>query len=118
MSGFSNSTETGGKIAIKDEGLSLSSGASSIDFAGAGVIGTALGDEVTETIAGGGGSPETPTGTIDGANKVFTVTATSLSALFLNGIFQEKDVLYTFSGTTITYVTAPRVGMSHVALVA
>ena len=118
MSGFSNSTELGRPLTIKDEGLSLHSNVAEIDLVGAGVTATVWGDEVTETIAGGGGSPETPTGTIDGANKVFTVTATSLSALFLNGIFQEKDVLYTFSGTTITYVTAPRVGMSHVALVA
>lgn len=118
MSVFYNQKETGRPVTIKDEGISLHENVASIDLVGAGVTGTVLGNEVTETIPGGAGTPETPTGTIDGVNKDFTVSSTSLSALFLNGIFQEKDVHYTFSGTTITYVTAPRVGMSHVALVA
>ena len=118
MSGFANSIETGKPLAILDEGITLNDNVSSIDFVGAGVEGGAVGSDITETIEAGIGTPETPVGAINGSNKVFTVSATSLSALFLNGIFQEKDVHYTLSSTTITYVTAPRAGMSHVALVA
>ena len=54
---------------------------------------------------------ETPTGTIDGANAVFTLAntpATNSLQVFLNGAFQTaggED--YTLSGATITFVNAP-----------
>jgi len=56
MSIFYNPKETGRPVTIKDEGLSLDNNVASIDFAGAGVIGTALGNEITETIAGAVGA--------------------------------------------------------------
>lgn len=119
MSSFYNPRETGRPVTIKDEGVSLHENISEIDFVGAGVDGAAVGAAITETIPGGGlGTPETPTGAINGTNRDFTVSSTNLSALFLNGIFQEAGVKYTLSGTTITYVTAPRTGMSHTAFIA
>jgi len=54
---FNNATEQGQPVAIKDEGITLVSRVSSIDFAGSAVTGTALGNDVTETITGGGGTP-------------------------------------------------------------
>lgn len=43
------------QIAIKDEGVTLVEDVDSVDFAGAGVTGTATGKDVTETIPSGGG---------------------------------------------------------------
>lgn len=59
---------------------------------------------------------DTVSGTIDGANKTFTVTNTIASngaiALFLAGIPYQATVDYTYSGTTITMVVAPDVTIS------
>ena len=53
---------------------------------------------------------EVPSGTIDGSNRVFTLThepspADSLK-LFLDGVLMEQGTHYTLSGSTITFVTA------------
>ena len=49
----------GSALAIKDEGTTLTSAASSIDFVGAGVTATAVGSAITVTISGGGGGGST-----------------------------------------------------------
>lgn len=71
------------------------------------------------TVSAGGGSspnPQTPAGTINGVNKVFTVTG-SISALYVNGQFMVPGgVDYTLSGTTITLVTAPPTGSTIYAI--
>lgn len=72
--------------------------------------------------AGSGNNADciTPVGTVDGANAVFTLTqapspAASLQ-LFRNGVLQRPDgVDYTLASSTITYITAPSVGDTHVA---
>lgn len=114
--------ETGKPISVLDEGVTLSSNISSIDLVGAGVSGTALGDNITATIPGGGGANRTsrtvtPSGTINGQNKDFTLTDTpdtdSLH-LYLNGMYQTPGgVDYTLSGVTITYINAPFAGSAH-----
>lgn len=109
MSGFRNAQETGGSVAILDEGVSLTPKVASIDFKGAGVTGTVLGSAVTTTIPGGASmSSETPVGIIDGVNTIFTVT-NNPKLVFLNGAFQTAGgVDYTLSGSyTITFVSAP-----------
>jgi hypothetical protein len=67
----------------------------------------------TSPISSGVGGVETPSGTINGSNAVFTTTYSPL-AVFLNGIFQSAaGVDYTLTGTgpyTITFVTAPPTG--------
>ena len=48
---------------------------------------------------------ETPTGTIDGSNTIFTLSTTPKTnslILLVNGQFQRKDIEYTISGKTIT----------------
>ena len=54
---------------------------------------------------------ETPAGTLDGANKVFTLANTPVKVLYvaLNGLIQDVGATndYTISGSTITMVTAP-----------
>lgn len=63
---------------------------------------------------------ETPSGLINGSNKVFTVAdapnPVSSLRLYLNGVFQSpagED--YTLSNVTITFVEAPPVGYSLLA---
>lgn len=55
---------------------------------------------------------EVPSGTIDGTNTTFTIANTPTTAikLYLNGIRQKLSTDYTFSGTTITFTTAPTSG--------
>ena len=56
---------------------------------------------------------ETPTGTIDGMNKTFT-TAHSINymiGLYMNGQYIHP-ASYTFSGTTITFGTAPDISFA------
>lgn len=57
---------------------------------------------------------ETPTGAIDGSNKVFTLAATPISGsehVFQNGMLVlPGGVNYTISGTQITFNIAPMVG--------
>ena len=57
-----------------------------------------------------------PSGTINGSNTAFTITAPTLGffLLILNGAVQTpggED--YTRSGSTVTYATAPPTGSSH-----
>lgn len=58
---------------------------------------------------------ETPSGTINGSNTVFTLATTPISgseSVFLNGILQNAGAGndYTISGNSITFITAPKSG--------
>jgi hypothetical protein len=53
---------------------------------------------------------ETPSGTVNGSNTVFTlssVPAGSSLAMFINGLMLRKITDYTVSGTTVTFTDAP-----------
>ena len=54
---------------------------------------------------------ETPSGLLNGTNKVYTLSATPASPngvqVFLDGLLQRNGIDYTVSGATITFVTAP-----------
>jgi hypothetical protein len=50
------STASGSALTVKDEGSNLTTNATSINFAGAGVTATTVGDAVTVTIGAGGGA--------------------------------------------------------------
>ena len=52
---FNNVLESGKSISIFDEGIEISEGASSLDFTGAGVTATTIGNDITVDITGGGG---------------------------------------------------------------
>lgn len=115
---FRNIQETGKPLAIKDEGVTIADNTDSIDFTGAGVSGSAVGQDVTESISGASLSfsdAETPSGSVNGSNVTFTLAnspspATSLS-LYVNGALQTpggED--YSLSGATITMVNAPLTG--------
>ena len=114
---YFNPEVRGGSITIKDEGVTLTSNATSIDFVGAGVTGTVLGSTVTETIPGGTGAVtvvgETPSGVIDGNNVTFTLANTPIAgtlALYNGGGRLKVTEDYTLVGLTITFNIAPMVG--------
>jgi hypothetical protein len=51
---------------------------------------------------------EVPAGTLNGTNKVFTLTKTPVALMLsLTGAVQTLDVDYTLNGKTITFTTAP-----------
>lgn len=112
---FDNPQESGKPVAIKDEGLTITTSAASLDFVGPGVTATAVGGVVTVTIPGGGSSytfvkNEVPTGTIDGINKVFTWAHTPATGVIvsLNGnTVSPAGNDYTTVGAVTTFVVAP-----------
>lgn len=84
-----------------------------------------IGETALEFFTAAGGVPnfadnETPTGLINDVNTIYTLTnapnpAASL-CLYLNGILQKAGgVDYTLVGNTITYVSAPQTGDTHLA---
>ena len=96
--GFYNLQTTGNPVSILDEGLTLTPSVGSIDFRGAGVAGSAVGNLVTETIpGGGGGSWQSGAFTPDGYKVVFVLPtpATSFSSVFLelnNATLTDKNI--------------------------
>ncbi len=81
LNGYAISTGTGGgsALTIKDEGGNLTTQATSINFAGAGVIATTVGNDVTVTISGGG-SGSFSGGTVENIAQFLDATASSSSA--------------------------------------
>lgn len=57
---------------------------------------------------GGGGTltEETPSGTVDGVNKIFTFLNIP-QAIYVNGAYQIATIDYTISGLTVTFTFAP-----------
>lgn len=95
-------------IAIMDEGVVLSADVDSIDFVGSGVSASTVGNNVTANItSGGAGSTvETPTGTVDGVNTVFTVSAQP-AYVISDGVTYFSGAGYTYGALTITMNIAP-----------
>jgi hypothetical protein len=79
---------------------------------------------VSATAVGGGGTGggitvtwgETPTGAINGTNKVYTTSSAYVAgslSVYLNGVRQGRTNDYTeTTGTTFTFINAPLVGDS------
>lgn len=108
---YSSSTQqgTGGSdIIIKDEGINVSTTPASIDFVGAGVSVSAIGNDVTVTFTGGGGggatlTKQTVTGTVDDSNTTFTVAIEPLYIVVNGSQYSEGEGAYTsYSAGTIT----------------
>ena len=81
--------------------------------------------EVPPGVSGGTFRPETPVGTLDGSNTVFTLPSAPPSGsllLLLNGVAQNpgsgsplSGADFTLTGSTITYSVAPRSDDWHIA---
>jgi len=110
----------GSAITIQDEGSSLSTAASTINFVGSGVVASGTGSTKTITISGGSGGGVNVQGEVraytgDGSSTGFTVTSgadVENVLVFLNGVYQRPTTDYTVSSTTLTFGTAPVNGES------
>ena len=82
LNGYAISTGTGGgsALTIKEEGGDLTTQATSINFVGAGVIATTVGNDVTVTISGGGGGGSFSGGTVQNIAQFLDASASSSSA--------------------------------------
>jgi hypothetical protein len=90
-------------IEVFDEGINLGL-VHLLNFTGAGVTVSRVGDSAIIAITGGGGGGSviaTPTGTVDGANKTFTA-ATKPQYIIVDGLSKFETVHWTYAGTTIT----------------
>lgn len=108
----------GGFNNIASASGTVSTGLDTLKFTGSAINSvTQVGRTVVVDITGGSASltsyAETPTGTIDGANKVFTTVHTMnfVNGLYMNGQFIHPAD-YSYIGTTITFVTAPDISYS------
>lgn len=113
---FTNPHSTGGSIAVSDEGVQLSSSASSFNFVGAGVTASIIGSAVTITVPGGGSATftsELANETPDGSRTSFTFPH-SVGIVILNGVCQfigsPPGNLASVTTVTAVFNTAPQVG--------
>ena len=116
MPGVYNRQSSGGSISIKDEGITLTGAATSIDFTGAGVTASVIGAAVTATIPGGAGGSvsllsEAPaSGSADDSNTAFSFTH-AIAFVTLNGQIQNPNTDITVSpSTVVTFNTPPATG--------
>ncbi len=86
---------TGGAIASKDEGSTLSSATTSVDYVGAGVTATNVGGAITVTIPGGSGGTVTTTGSPASGNLAKFSGATSVTNGDLSGDVTTSGALAT-----------------------
>lgn len=100
----------GGSLTVTD-GVTPVVNVTTLDFTSGATV--TSGEAGTANVAISGSAPtfynDTVSGTINGSNTSFTVphTVVGAIALFLANSMYQNGVDYSFSGTTITYVTAP-----------
>ena len=117
-SAYVQARQSGGEITIQEEGVSLSTAATTLNFVGSGVTASGAGTTKTITISGGGSGGTT--GTInnvkadtfvgDNSTTAFTLSNAPSDSddvlVFINGILQHTNT-YSISGTTLTLDSAP-----------
>lgn len=63
---------------------------------------------------------EVPSGTVNGSNTAFTLSATPHSAaavvITVNGLVQRQTTHYSVSGATVTFTSAPTTGQEIYAI--
>ncbi len=117
MSPFYDPRSTGASISVLDEGVQISSAASSLNFVGAGVTATNVGNAITITIPGGGSATftsETANESPDGSRTSFTFPH-SVGVCILNGVCQfvfpgTSSGLNSVTTNTAVFNVAPSVG--------
>ncbi len=101
---FGTAQSTGQPITIKDEGVTLNTNISSIDFTGAGVSGSAIGSAITEAIPGSTASGTVTSVSVADAHgvsgTVANPTTTPVISLTLTAITPNSVNGLAFSGTT------------------
>jgi len=114
---FENPQEMGGSIAILDEDITISDKASSINFKGSGISGSAIGSDVTENVPGSG-SASTPVDealTDSGDHTSFTFPHTPDSTAQITVYNGSSGAIYPSSmytrvGTNLTFTSSLSVG--------
>ena len=122
-SSYVQARQSGGEITIQEEGSSLSTAATTLNFVGSGVTATGTGTTKTITISGGGGGGSTGSFnqvsvnsyTGDSSTTAFTLSQAPTGGsennvvVTINGVVQHTNS-YSLSGTTVTLDSAPETG--------
>ncbi len=107
---FGTAQVMGRPVAIKDEGVTLTTNVGSSDFTGLGVTGTTIGADVTENISGSTGSivyDETPSGSGTAFTLAHAPSPAGSLILWKNGQnLTAGGIDFTLSGANITLVQA------------
>lgn len=98
------------QITIQDEGTRVNDFFTTLNFVGAGVTASYLGNGIIAITIPGSSTTvytETPTGAIDGLNMTYTTanTITTVYSFAINGMYLHPTIDYTCTGSTIMMVT-------------
>ena len=101
----------GGVVTVQDEGSSLSTTGTTLNFVGAGVVATGTGATKTITISGGGGGSSTPAD--DDIQVVYTVTGSGVYNFTGNGVDSSVNypTIYMYRDTKYRFIH--NAGSSH-----
>ena len=101
----------GGGVTVQDEGSSLSTTGTTLNFVGAGVVATGTGATKTITISGGGGGSSTPAD--DDIQVVYTVTGSGVYNFTGNGVDSSVNypTIYMYRDTKYRFIH--NAGSSH-----
>ena len=101
----------GGGVTVQDEGSSLSTTCTTLNFVGAGVVATGTGATKTITISGGGGGSSTPAD--DDIQVVYTVTGSGVYNFTGNGVDSSVNypTIYMYRDTKYRFIH--NAGSSH-----
>tara|TARA_R100001198_G_C5242981_1_gene220781 strand:+ start:2204 stop:4873 length:2670 start_codon:yes stop_codon:yes gene_type:complete len=111
-------------ITVQEEGSSLSTLATSLNFVGDGVTATGTGGAKTITVTGGGAGGSSTlyrdtfsgNGTTTGFTLGNSVANENLTQIYISGVYQFKDG-YTVNGTGINFSTAPPAGTNNIEVI-
>ena len=110
---FSTERSSGGTITMYDEGISITSAMSSLNAVGAGITATAVGNDVTITVPGGGSATllsESSNETPNGSRTSFTFPH-SVGVCIFNGVCQfVGGGLASVTTNTAVFNIAPETG--------
>ena len=97
---------TSGSITIQDEGSSLSTQATTLNFVGSGVTATGSGTTKTITISGGGGSGSSAADDITEGDAAVNITTTS-GNITIDAQANDSDIIFrgTDGGSDTTFLT-------------
>jgi len=111
-------------ITVQEEGTSLTTLATTLNFVGSGVTASGTGNTKTITVTGGGGGGSSTfykdtfsgNGSTTGFTLANSVSNENLTQIYISGVYQSKDN-YSVSGTGITFTTAPAAGTNNIEVI-
>ena len=111
-------------ITVQEEGSSLSTLATTLNFVGDGVTASGTGAAKTITVTGGGSSGSSSfykdVFSGNGSTTAFTLANSianeNLTQIYISGVYQSKDN-YAVNGTGVTFSTAPPSGTNNIEVI-